>query len=412
MPQVFKREWKDKDGTIKTSKAYYARFQVNGKEVFRSTGQIKKRDAEQEMQRMISGVRDGSGIEGLLKRLKRAIDDLPDEEQVLRRRQVIQELQRGIGHKLALDEVWQTWLDNPNKGNPGARTLSGYKGQWDRFNKWAPKQGIQYLHETTPAITEQYTADLWKSKMAARTYNSHINLLQSMFKTLRLAASIEDNPWEHIIQKEAATESKRNFTPEELKTVCAKAKGDMRYLIALGLYTGMRMGDCACLAWDAVDFKSGMISHVPMKTMRKGKQVRIPIHPVLESLLLELRETSKGLYLFPEERESYQHDGSLLSRRIKRFFQNTCEIETQDKSTTGQRKNVVCRVGFHSLRHSFVSLCAANRVPQVAIMELVGHGSPAMTALYSHAGDEQKLKAITALPTVSFEGEDLVDSEE
>ncbi len=67
---------------------------------------------------------------------------------------------------------------------------------------------------------------------------------------------------------------------------------------------------------------------------------------------------------------------------------------------------MVCRVGFHSLRHSFVSLCAANRVPQVAIMELVGHGSPAMTALYSHAGDEQKLKAITALPTVSFETEE------
>ena len=62
------------------------------------------------------------------------------------------------------------------------------------------------------------------------------------------------------------------------------------------------------------------------------------------------------------------------------------------------------RVGFHSLRHSFVSLCAANRVPQVAIMELVGHGSPAMTALYSHAGEEQKAKAIAALPALVFSG--------
>ena len=57
------------------------------------------------------------------------------------------------------------------------------------------------------------------------------------------------------------------------------------------------------------------------------------------------------------------------------------------------------------LRHSLVSLCDANHVPQVAIMELVGHGSPAMTALYSHAGDEQKMKAISALPAVSFEAE-------
>jgi hypothetical protein len=36
-------------------------------------------------------------------------------------------------------------------------------------------------------------------------------------------------------------------------------------------------------------------------------------------------------------------------------------------------------------------------------MELVGHGSPAMTALYSHAGDEQKAKAIAALPSFEFD---------
>jgi integrase len=226
-----------------------------------------------------------------------------------------------------------------------------------------------------------------------------------MFRVLRLSASIEENPWQDIRQKEAATESRRNLTPDELKKVCSKATGSLRYLIALGLYSGMRLGDCACLAWSAVNFENGIIAHVPMKTSRKGRTVRIPIHPVLDSLLRELREDSSGKYLFPEERKSYLHDASLLSRKFKRFLKKTCEIETQDANVTGQRKNTVCRVGFHSLRHSFVSLCAANRVPQVAIMELVGHGSPAMTALYSHAGDEQKTKAITALPSVSFENE-------
>jgi integrase/recombinase XerD len=54
------------------------------------------------------------------------------------------------------------------------------------------------------------------------------------------------------------------------------------------------------------------------------------------------------------------------------------------------------------LRHSFVSLCAANRIPQVVIQELVGHGSPAMTALYSHADFEQKQNAINTLPALVF----------
>jgi len=83
----------------------------------------------------------------------------------------------------------------------------------------------------------------------------------------------------------------------------------------------------------------------------------------------------------------------------------SCGIQTTEAPTNGHRRKRIVRVGFHSLRHSFVSLCAANRVPQVAIMELVGHGSPAMTALYSHAGDEQKAKAIAALPAFTFEGD-------
>lgn len=88
-----------------------------------------------------------------------------------------------------------------------------------------------------------------------------------------------------------------------------------------------------------------------------------------------------------------------MSKRVQTFF-GECGIKTTEKPRNGHRKKAIVRVGFHSLRHSFVSLCAANRVPQVAIMELVGHGSPAMTNLYSHAGDEQKVNAIAALPDV------------
>ena len=90
-----------------------------------------------------------------------------------------------------------------------------------------------------------------------------------------------------------------------------------------------------------------------------------------------------------------------MSKRIQKHFRN-CGIETNEDAENGQRKNRIARVGFHSLRHSFVSLCAASGVPQVAIQELVGHGSPAMTAVYSHSNDEQKASAISALPAIDF----------
>lgn len=43
------------------------------------------------------------------------------------------------------------------------------------------------------------------------------------------------------------------------------------------------------------------------------------------------------------------------------------------------------RVGFHSLRHSFVSLCAKAKTPLHVVQKLVGHGSPLLTSdVYLH----------------------------
>ncbi|NLX12514.1 MAG: tyrosine-type recombinase/integrase [Phycisphaerales bacterium] len=92
------------------------------------------------------------------------------------------------------------------------------------------------------------------------------------------------------------------------------------------------------------------------------------------------------------------------SKQFQKFLED-CGIVTSEPGGPHRRK-VIVRKGFHSLRHSFVSLCAANRVPQVAIQELVGHGSPAMTALYSHADFEQKKDAINGLPAMAFDSEE------
>ena len=136
---------------------------------------------------------------------------------------------------------------------------------------------------------------------------------------------------------------------------------------------------------------------------RQNKKLRLPIHPVLGSLLRELKRKSKTEYLFQEEYELYSKHPAYVSKRIQKHFRN-CGIETNEDAENGQRRNRIARVGFHSLRHSFVSLCAASGVPQVAIQELVGHGSPAMTARYSHSNDKQKASAIAALPNISFNG--------
>ena len=313
--------------------------------------------------------------------------------------------------KLPINDAWQAWLDNPKKRNPGPVTIEGYSSEWKRFNKWAQSRKVGFLHEVTPAMAEDYAADLWKSKVAPGTYNAHTKFLKAMFKVLKNKAGLVANPWDEIPTLPLEREGRRMLTADELKKVCSSASGNLRYMIGLGLYTGMRLGDVVNLRWEDVNLAAGFIEIMPMKTRRTNKKVRLPIHPILEALLTELHATARGKLLFPEDRLSYQSDQSVTTRRIQAFFES-CGIQTNEKPANGHRRRAIIRVGFHSLRHSFVSLCAANRVPQVAIMELVGHGSPAMTALYSHAGDEQKAKAIAALPAFEFDRDGASKSED
>ncbi|MBU4200492.1 MAG: tyrosine-type recombinase/integrase [Verrucomicrobia bacterium] len=52
--------------------------------------------------------------------------------------------------------------------------------------------------------------------------------------------------------------------------------------------------------------------------------------------------------------------------------------------------------GFHSLRHTWVSLPAAT--PQAVIQDSVGHANPAMTAHYTHVSEATARDVVLALP--------------
>jgi len=412
MPQVFKRKWTTKDGRERTSKVYYCRFQIGGKDYLRSTCEARRSDALAEMRRIMDVVQMGASVERCFLELQEAIDHRPEDEQSELRQDFSRRLMQGIGEKLAIADVWEAWVQHPNTGSPAPKTLEGYQGQWKRFRIWAKGEGIEYLHEATPGHAEKYAGDLWGSGISPRTFNAHIKFLKSLFKVLRRVASVELNPFEDIRLRDSATESRRDLSPEELKKIFSEATGDLRYLVALGIFTGMRLGDCVCLRWSEVDLKAGLVRHVPFKTRRKGKNVVVPIHAMLAPMLEKLHRTRRGKYLFPDLVETYERDGSAVSKVFSKFLRDQCRIKTNEAADSiyGQRKNAVSRVGFHSLRHSFVSLCAAEGVPQVVMQELVGHGSPAMTAIYSHSNLEQRAKAIAGLPSFGIENGGKLDA--
>lgn len=84
--------------------------------------------------------------------------------------------------------------------------------------------------------------------------------------------------------------------------------------------------------------------------------------------------------------------------------EGTGKIKTNDDNKKGKvkiidtGKRAVVEVGFHSLRHSFVSLCREANAPLSVVESIVGHSNPAMTRHYTHVSELVASQAVAALP--------------
>ena len=175
---------------------------------------------------------------------------------------------------------------------------------------------------------------------------------------------------------------------------------------------------------------------------KNGKTfVRIPLHPTLAGMLSEIPEKKRRGFVLPETAEIYGRNASVLTNRIQKHFR-TCGIQTGGKPARLYKKHGTYRfelqerddkgrhivedtkltdleaaralfakrfgsskrdrvdVGFHSLRHTFVSLSANAGVPLAVVQSIVGHSSPVMTRHYYHASDDALKGAVAAIPDV------------
>ena len=385
---------------------YYARWWIDGKEYVQTTKKKTKPEAEAEKNLLVERSRGEYSVEeafGVILNCLAKVEDEQQRETV--RRALAKRLMGGMKDKLAIKSAWQSWTTSPNKKRtPKASTIAGYEAIWDRFETWAGQNRLEYLHEVDRSDAERYAEDFWKSHVSPSTFNAHIKLLTSIFKVLETSAGLTENVWARITRKEKAPDQgRRNLSEKELQTIFEKAKGNQKLLLMLGLFTGLRLGDVVNLRWGDIDAKQGFIVVVPMKVSRMGKakKVELPIHPALKRALDEHRSGVAGEFLFSAERELYGENAANITSLMQEFFKS-CGIVTNEKAENGERRRAIVRVGFHSLRHSFVSLCAKAGAPQHVVQRLVGHGSPAMTEHYTHLDDGQKQAAVEALPYLDF----------
>ena len=115
----------------------------------------------------------------------------------------------------------------------------------------------------------------------------------------------------------------------------------------------------------------------------------------------------------PKTAAQYERDQSTLCQDIQAHLQS-CGIETVQPGTgfimvpnkkgelerRHSGKRAVVLAGFHSLRHSFVSLHAAAGTPQTVMMKLAGHSNPMMSEHYTHISEDTARETAAALPPI------------
>ena len=377
---------------------WWVRFRSAGKEYRLSSDKTDRKEAAAFLKRKQAEVKGCFSLDEAVQRVLTLLADLPPGDQDKRRADVVRTLLQGHGQRLTFAEAWVEWAKLPMKTGPA--TIRGYRAVWKRFSAWAAKQGLTCVQQVTETQAQDYAADLWSSRVTASTFNMHKRFLAGLFRRLRPKTGLVSNPWDVVETLENSQESRRDLTVAELQKIIGSATGNLRTMLIVGLFTGLRLADVVNLRRDAVNLEANMIEVVPRKTARKGKRIRVPIHPFVRAHLAPLLRVAAE-YLFPEEREQYLKDRGSVTRRIQQHIVN-CKIQTTEAVNGSHRRRAIIRVGFHSLRHSFVSLCAAAGAPQHVIQQLVGHGSPAMTEHYTHVDDGQRNAALALLPSLNL----------
>ena len=409
-----KRARRRKIGTLlKRGRIYYARVITEGRIITRSLDTGDRREAEARFRDFIAPYALGSR-EAALNGVKAKLQGVAEEIQAY----------RDSLPALAVADAWTAYENAPGRTDAGESTSSRYRVHFFDFADWLARKrpAVREMRQVTRADAEAFLVDLRKRRSAG-TYNKYVVFFRHMWKVLAdadegksataerptdLPAKIGANPWNMVRKMSEEPHTRRELTIDELRRVCESTEGELRLLFAIGIYTGLRLGDCALLEWGSVDLARGMMMTVPRKTRRKshGRPVAIPIHATLRAMLAETPPAKRRGYVLPQTAEKYKRDAAALSAAIQRHFAaNGIQTSVQSESKSGSGRASI-DVGFHSLRHTFVSMSANAGAPLAVVQAIVGHATPAMTRHYFHESEAALRGAVAALPDISAEGGD------
>ncbi|MDR3456252.1 MAG: tyrosine-type recombinase/integrase [Verrucomicrobiae bacterium] len=306
--------------------------------------------------------------------------------------------------RVAVTEFFKAWLADSQSVTTNS-TMNKYRQVVREFcaHIEAEATGLLMENVTVEQLNSFFNAK--RKQLAPGTVKGYRRILSSVFISAQNQGKIKGNPV--ALSKgrtgagdESATK-KRPFTLIELGSLHVKANDFWRFMLKAGYYTGQSLGDLITLRAEAVDLQAGLIT---MNRRKTGRQVIIPISKELRQSFVSLWPADGRSEFWPQQAQRYLKTGaSSFSQEFYDLLAGAGLVRArEDKQKVSglgrSAKRAPQKLGFHNLRHTFVTHLKIGGAMDSVAKELAGHGSNAVSAVYTHLPPETLSKAIAQLP--------------
>jgi integrase len=290
--------------------------------------------------------------------------------------------------------VAEPWFDSKSGRKP--KTRAGYRSlldvivlpRWGEIPLWkithADIQAWVHRLSTDPGVRKRKasripTDDSHRGLSAARVVQAY-QVVDQVLRFAVRARYIAVNPADDIALPRKASPEKTALTHDQVRQLADAVDEDLRTMVYLLAYSGLRYGECAALRCGDVNVirrrlevsrsvtavaKLGMVEG-STKT-HQARSVPLPAF-VMDMVAEQIKDRSPAELVFPH------HDGSWIPRDwFALRFEKACAAVGLSGVTP------------HTLRHTAGSLALSSGASVVTVQKLLGHLSPITTMnVYAH----------------------------
>ncbi len=313
-----------------------------------------------------------------------------------------------LSGKASLDAVTiegeiNTWLQDTKRTLSDGTYLS-YEHTVEDFLKFLGTKAKQSLATLTPNDIDGFKKSELSEGKAGSTVKLAIKTLRAALNRARRLGRILTNPADGVDVDETDSVGKQPFTAEQVRALWAVADETWKGMICFGFHLGPRIGDAARMRSEHVDLDAGTISYRQKKSKRGA-----PAKPVTTVLMPELLDYLRSRrvsfskpndFIFPTLAKQRVGGKTGLSQQFMNLIKTAGIPNEPIRANVKGKGRKFYPLGFHSFRHTSISIMENMGVPEEIRKLHVGHTSHAH-ARYSHREVESIRVALKDYPAIN-----------